>query len=78
MIFINKYVILGIFLIILGIFLTPFFIGIPIMMIGFLIGDFGILVWVIKRIPGLEEKVKKYLNLIKDSYKPYFKKKVMK
>ena len=46
------------------------------MMIGFLIGDYGILVWIIKRIPGLEEKVKKFINMVKGSYKPNYRKRV--
>lgn len=74
--FINKYVIIGIFLIILGIFLTPIYIGVPIMMFGFLIGNFGVLLWIIRLFPGLEEKMKKLIDEIKDSYKPYFRKKV--
>ena len=71
--FLNKFTIIGIAIIILGIFLTPIFIGFPIMMIGFLIGDFGIIYGVVKAVPGLEDKIKKLFVMIKESYKPYFR-----
>ena len=76
--FINKFTIIGIAIIILGIFLSPIFIGFPIMMIGFLIGDFGIIYGVVKAVPGLEDKIKKLFVMIKESYRPYFRKEVTK
>jgi hypothetical protein len=72
--FLNKFTIIGIGIIVLGIFLTPIFIGFPIMMIGFLIGDFGIIYGIVRSIPGLEDKFKKLFAVIKNSYKPYFRK----
>jgi hypothetical protein len=77
MMFLNKFTIIGIAIIILGFFLTPIFIGIPIMMIGFLIGDFGIIYGIVKIIPGLEDKLKKLFGIVKESYKPYFRKEVI-
>jgi hypothetical protein len=76
--FLNKFTIIGIAIIILGIFLTPIFIGFPIMMIGFLIGGFGVMYDIIRKIPGLEDRIKKLLVMIKESYKPYFRKEVTK
>jgi len=69
----NKFTIIGIAIIILGFFLSPIFIGFPIMMVGFLIGDFGIVYGIIKAVPGLENKFKKLFKMIKESYKPYFR-----
>ena len=74
--FLNKYTITGIALIIIGIPLSVIWIGIPLMVIGFLIGDFGIIYAVIKKVPGLSEKFDKLFKMIKDSYKPYFRKEV--
>jgi hypothetical protein len=76
--FLNKFTITGIAIIVLGIFLTPIFIGFPIMMIGFLIGDFGVIYGIVRNIPGLEDKFKKLFAMIKNSYKPYFRKAVNK
>jgi len=78
MMIINRYVVIGIFVIVLGFFLTPFIIGIPILVVGFLIADFGVLVWFIRIIPGLEKKVLNLIEIIKNSYKPYFRKEVYK
>lgn len=69
----NKFTIIGIVIIVLGFFLSPIFIGFPIMMIGFLIGDFGIVYGIIKMVPGLDNKFKKLFKMIKESYKPYFR-----
>ena len=74
MIFLNKFTVGGIVIIVLGFFLTPIFIGFPVMMIGFLIGDFGIIYGIVRSIPGLEDKFRKLFAMIKDSYKPYFRK----
>lgn len=74
----NKYVLIGIGLIVLGIFLTPFIIGLPILIAGFLIGDFGILVGIVRWIPGLEGKLKKMGQTVIDGYKPYFRKEAKK
>ncbi|HUC94962.1 MAG TPA: hypothetical protein VMR19_03120 [Candidatus Saccharimonadales bacterium] len=76
--FLNKFTITGIVIIILGIFLTPIFIGFPIMVVGFLIGDFGIIYGIVRHVPGLEDKFKKLFAVIKNSYKPYFRKVVNK
>ena len=76
--FLNKYTIAGIALIVIGIPLSLIWIGIPIMMIGFLIGDFGIVYGIIKKVPGLKDRIDKFFGMIKDSYKPYFRKKVIK
>jgi len=72
--FLNKFTIIGIVIIVLGIFLTPIFIGFPIMMIGFLIGDVGIIYGVVRNVPGLEDKTRKFFTMIKELYKPYFRK----
>ena len=72
----NKYILIGIGLIIIGIPLSVFIIGIPIMIAGFLIGDFGIALSIIRIVPGLEKKIKKLWQMIIDSYKPYFRKEV--
>lgn len=72
----NKYTLIGTCLIILGIPLSVVWIGIPLMVIGFLIGDFGIIYWFVKKIPGLDEKISKLGKIIKKSYDPYFRKKV--
>ena len=72
--FINKFIIIGIIIIILGFFLTPIFIGFPIMMIGFLIGDFGVVYGIVQKVPGLEDKIRIFFTTIKESYKPYFRK----
>jgi hypothetical protein len=77
-IFWNKYVAMGIGLIVLGIFLTPIFIGFLIMTAGFLIGGFGVVVSIIRMIPGLEDLISKYKQMIIESYKPYFRKEVTK
>jgi hypothetical protein len=69
----NKYVLIGIGLIIVGFILSPIIIGIPIMILGFLVADFGILDWLIGFVPGLREKIIKFFKMIKDSYRPYFK-----
>jgi len=74
MIFSNKYTIIGLIFIILGIFLMPFLIGFPIMITGFFIAGFGLILEIIERIPGLKEKIKKIFLMIKESYKPYFNK----
>lgn len=74
MIFSNKYTIIGLIFIILGIFLMPFLIGFPIMIAGFFIGGFGLILEIIERIPGLKDKIKKIFLMIKESYKPYFNK----
>jgi hypothetical protein len=74
MIFFNKYIFLGIVLILLGIVLSPVYIGIPLMIIGFLIGDYGIIYSVIKMVPGLNKKIGKFVSMIKKSYQPYFRK----
>jgi len=76
--FLNKFTIIGIAIIVLGIFLTPIFIGFPIMMVGFLVGDFGIIYGIVRSIPGLEDKFKKLFAVIKNSYKSYFRKVVNK
>lgn len=73
MIFFNKYTLIGIFLIIIGLPLSLIWIGIPLMMIGFLIGDFGIAYYIVKKIPGAEKKIKNLFLMIKKSYEPYFK-----
>jgi hypothetical protein len=73
----NKYTLIGIVLIIIGIPLSVIWIGIPLMILGFLIGDFGIIYGIVKKVPGLEDKSKKVLKTVKDSYKPYFRKKVI-
>lgn len=78
MFFLNKFTIIGIVIIVLGFFLTPILIGFPIMVIGFLIGDFGIVYGIVKAVPGLEDRVKKLFIMIKESYKPYFRKEVIK
>jgi hypothetical protein len=78
MFFLNKFTIIGIAIIILGFFLTPILIGFPIMVVGFLIGDFGILYGIVKIVPGLDTKIGKLFTMIKDSYKPYFRKEVTK
>jgi hypothetical protein len=70
----NKYVLIGLGLIVLGFILSPIIIGIPILVIGFLVADFGVLDWAIGFVPGLREKIKGFFKMIKDSYKPYFKK----
>lgn len=73
--FLNKYTLIGILLMIVGVILTPIWIGIPILVFGFLIADFGIIYYIIKKIPGAEDKVKDIFKMIKKSYEPYFKKK---
>jgi hypothetical protein len=70
----NKYILIGIGLIIIGIPLSALIIGIPIMIAGFLIGDFGVALSIIRVIPGLEKKIKGLWQMIIDSYKPYFRK----
>jgi hypothetical protein len=75
--FLNKFTITGIAIIVLGFFLTPIFIGFPIMMVGFLIGDFGILYAVVRKVPGLTDKFRKLFTMVKESYKPYFRRKVI-
>lgn len=70
----NKYTYIGIALIIIGIPLSVIWIGIPLMIIGFLIGGFGIIYGIIQKVPGLNNKVSSFIEMIKDSYKPYFKK----
>ena len=72
----NKYTLIGVGLIIIGIPLSVVWIGIPLMMIGFLIADFGIVYYFVKRFPELDKKVSKVFKIIGDSYKPYFGKKV--
>ena len=72
--FFNKYTLIGIFLIIIGLPLSLVWIGIPLMVIGFLIGDFGIIYYIVKKVPGAEGKVKNFFLMIKKSYEPYFKK----
>ena len=74
----NKYILIGIALIILGIFLTPIIIGIPILIAGFLIGDFGIILSIIRCVPGLENKCKKMGQAAIDSFTPYFRRKAKK
>ena len=74
----NKYILIGIFLIIIGIPLTVIWIGFPLMMIGFLIGDYGIIYNIVKKFPGLDKKIKKFFLMIKKSYDPYFRKEVRK
>lgn len=76
MIFINKYIALGVLFIIVGIILSPIYIGIPLMIIGFLIGDYGILYLIVKKIPGLDKKIMSLIDMIKKSYEPYFRKEV--
>jgi hypothetical protein len=68
----------GVGLIILGIVLSPIIIGIPIMVLGFLVGDFGILLGVVRIVPGLETKFQKLGRMIVESYKPYLRKEVKK
>lgn len=68
----NKYTLIGIVLFIIGIPLSVVWIGIPLMIIGFLIGDFGIVYGIIRKVPGLSDKFNKLFTMIKDSYKPYF------
>jgi hypothetical protein len=48
------------------------------MVVGFLIGDFGIIYGIVRHVPGLEDKFKKLFAVIKNSYKPYFRKVVNK
>lgn len=74
----NKYTLIGIVLIIVGIPLSLIWIGIPLMMIGFLIADFGIIYGIVRKVPGLDDKFKKLFTMIRDSYKPYFRKGVTK
>jgi hypothetical protein len=71
-------VLIGIGLIVLGMFLSPFIIGIPIMIAGFLIGDFGILLGIVRWIPGLEKKIKSLGVMVINSYRPYFRKEAKK
>jgi hypothetical protein len=78
MIIFNKYTLIGIFLIIVGIPLTVIWIGFPLMMIGFLIGDYGIIYYIVKKVPGLDKKIGKFFLMIKKSYEPYFRKEVAK
>lgn len=68
----NKYTLIGIALIVIGIPLSVVWIGIPLMIIGFLIGDFGIIYGIVRKVPELSEKFNKLFKMIKDSYKPYF------
>lgn len=67
----------GMALVIVGFFLTPFVIGIPIMIMGFLIGTwffwYGIFCQIIKIIPGGEAKASNFKKIIIESYKPYFR-----
>ena len=74
----NKYTLIGIGLIIIGIPLSLVWIGVPIMIIGFLIADFGIVYRIVKKVPKLEGKFNNFFRMIKNSYNPYFGKKVIK
>jgi len=76
--FFNKYILIGIALIIIGIPLSAFWIGFPLMAIGFAIGGFGIIYHWIKIIPGLSSLLNKLLSKIKDAYQPYLKKETVK
>lgn len=76
MLIFNKYVIVGVFIFLLGLVLTPIIIGVPLVVIGLLVADFGVMVWFIKKIPGLERKILEIFDIIKESYKPYFRKAV--
>lgn len=72
----HRYVYLGILLIVVGFFLSPLIIGIPILILGFLVGSFGIWIGLFKKIlsfiPDGEARWHSFLVYIKDSYKPYF------
>ncbi len=76
--FLNKFTLIGIALIIIGIPLSVIWIGIPIMVIGFLIGDFGVIYGIVQKVPGLSDRLNKIFGVVKNSYKPYFRKEVSK
>ena len=69
---------MGIGLIILGMLLSPLIIGIPIIIVGFLIGDYGVVLSIIRRVPGLEDKTKKIVQEIIHSFQPYYREKTKK
>lgn len=70
----NKYLILGMIMIVVGMILTPLIVGIPILVAGFLVGNIGIWYGLIKRVPGMEAKLTGFKKMIINSYRPYFKK----
>lgn len=72
MIIMNRYLLLGIVLFVLGIILTPVIIGVPILVAGLVIGNFGVWYGITGLVPGLHEKIGKFLKMVIDSYKLYF------
>jgi hypothetical protein len=47
-------------------------IGVPILVAGLLIGNFGVWYGVTGLVPGLHEKIGRLFKMIIDSYRPYF------
>ncbi|MFH0943004.1 MAG: hypothetical protein V1810_02400 [Candidatus Beckwithbacteria bacterium] len=71
----NKYTITGVILFLGGMVLTVFIIGIPIMLVGWLLMSFGFVWGVIGWIPGGRNLVDKLKTKIIEAYKPYFHRK---
>lgn len=65
----NRYMVIGVILGIIGFFLTPFIIGIPIMMFGWMMAIFGFFWGIVCMIPGAKEKVLKFKKYLVDYYK---------
>ena len=63
----NRYILLGIVLFIVGFFLSPFLIGIPIMLVGWMVGIFGVFYYYYHFIPGHD----RLTNKIKDFGRRY-------
>lgn len=74
----NRYVVIGILLGVIGFFLTPFIIGIPIMMVGWMMATFGFFWGLVCMIPGAKERALKFKNYLVDYYKGLFRKVVNK
>jgi len=70
----NRYVVIGILLGVVGFFLTPFIIGIPIMMVGWMMATFGFFWGLICMIPGAKERALKFKKYLVDYFKGLFRK----
>jgi hypothetical protein len=65
----NRYMVMGVILGIIGFLLIPFLIGIPIMMVGWLMATFGFFWGIICLVPGAKERVLKFKKYLIDYYK---------
>lgn len=72
MIIFNRYLAIGIGLFILGLILTPVIVGVPILVAGLLIGNFGVFYGITGLVPGLHEKMSDFFKTVIVSYQPYF------